>query len=90
MATAIVTGIRGSDKWAVGSVFLIITCCFYGDEVGDDVEGKPFEELLQLSTGYNLPTMKTNMIAAVQLRSTKLGLTVADIDIDIPSYEHGP
>jgi len=89
VAIAIVMGMRGSDKSASNISGLVIICCYFGTEVSNSVEGKPFELLVNLPSGYMLSDLKDGIIAAVQSKALTLGLTVDIDDIDLPSYESG-
>lgn len=87
MATVLITTIRGSNKSFPGMVSLIATCYFSGDDAPAEVEGYPLEIPVNLPLAYTLADLKNGLLVAVQEKAAILGLTVANQDVDIPSFD---
>jgi hypothetical protein len=89
MASAVVR-IKGPfGKGIPNKCVISAQCWFWGDDVSSDIDGQRYDLNVETVLNYSLADLKNDLVSTVQAKATELGLTVANNDISIPSYETG-
>jgi len=85
---SVVVRIKGSfGKGIPDKSVVAAECWFWGDDVPARIDGQKFYLNVETVLNYSLADLKRDLVAAVQAKAAELELTVANTDINIPSYE---